>query len=153
MKIFAPVFFLACLLLCAQLVAQTNTKTNAFAFKLKQPITLDGILDEEIWKDAEGWNGDFTQFFPSDTSLSKVPTRVKVAYDDTNIYLAAIMENRGPRKYVSTSLRRDYRGEQNDGISFSFDTFNDGTNAYQFGVNPYGVQREALVSNGILKQK
>ena len=148
MKIFAPVFFLACLLLCAQLVAQTNTKTNAFAFKLKQPITLDGILDEEIWKDAEGWNGDFTQFFPSDTSLSKVPTRVKVAYDDTNIYLAAIMENRGPRKYVSTSLRRDYRGEQNDGISFSFDTFNDGTNAYQFGVNPYGVQREALVSNG-----
>ena len=58
------------------------------------------------------------------------------------------MENRGPRKYVSTSLRRDYRGEQNDGISFSFDTFNDGTNAYQFGVNPYGVQREALVSNG-----
>ena len=148
MKIFAPVFFLACLLLCAQLVAQTNTKTNAFAFKLKQPITLDGVLDEEIWKDAEGWNGDFTQFFPSDTSLSKVPTRVKVAYDDTNIYLAAIMENRGPRKYVSTSLRRDYRGEQNDGISFSFDTFNDGTNAYQFGVNPYGVQREALVSNG-----
>ena len=148
MKIFAPVFFLACLLLCAQLVAQTNTKTNAFAFKLKQPITLDGVLDEEIWKDAEGWNGDFTQFFPSDTSLSKVPTRVKVAYDDTNIYLAAIMENRGPRKYVSTSLRRDYRGEQNDGISFSFDTFNDGTNAYQFGVNPYGVQREALVSKG-----
>jgi hypothetical protein len=28
------------------------------------------------------------------------------------------------------------------------DTFNDKTNAFQFGVNPYGVQREGLVSNG-----
>jgi hypothetical protein len=71
-----------------------------------------------------------------------------VAFDDTNLYLAAIMENKGPRKYVSTSLRRDFRGEQNDGISFVFDTFNDGTNAFQFGVNPYGVQREALLANG-----
>jgi hypothetical protein len=58
------------------------------------------------------------------------------------------MENTGPRKYVSTSLRRDFRGEQNDGISFVFDTFNDLTNAFQFGVNPYGVQREALLANG-----
>jgi hypothetical protein len=128
---------------------QTNEKaTNAFAFKLKEPITLDGELNEEIWKDSEGWNGDFMQYFPSDTSLSSYPSRVKVAFDDTNLYLAAIMENKGPRKYVSTSLRRDFRGEQNDGISFVFDTFNDGTNAFQFGVNPYGVQREALLANG-----
>ena len=148
MKIFVSIFSLACLLLSVQLVAQTSPKPDAFAFKLKKPITLDGILDEDIWKDAEGWNGDFMQYFPSDTSLSNYPTRVKVAFDDTNLYLAAIMENRGPRKYVSTSLRRDYRGEQNDQISFLFDTFNDGTNAFQFGVNPYGVQREALLANG-----
>ncbi len=148
MKIFVSVLSLACLLLSVQLVAQTSPKKNAFAFKLEKPITLDGVLDEEIWKDAEGWNGDFKQYFPSDTSLSNYPTRVKVAYDDTNLYLAAIMENGGPRKYVSTSLRRDFRGEQNDGVSFVFDTFNDGTNAFQFGVNPYGVQREALLANG-----
>ena len=148
MKIFVSVFSLACILLSVQLVAQTSPKKNAFASKLEKPITLDGVLDEEIWKDAEGWNGNFMQYFPSDTSLSKVPTRVKIAFDENNLYLAAIMENTGPRKYVSTSLRRDYRGEQNDGISFVFDTFNDLTNAFQFGVNPYGVQREALLANG-----
>ena len=148
MKIFVSVLSLACLLLSVQLLAQTSTKPEAFAFKLKQPITLDGVLDEDIWKDAEGWNGDFMQYFPSDTSLSKFPTRVKIAFDDTNLYIAAIMENTGPRKYVTTSLRRDYRGEQNDGITFVFDTFNDGTNAFHFGVNPYGVQREALLANG-----
>ena len=128
---------------------QPNEKSSdAFAFKLKEPITLDGELNEAIWQNPEGWNGDFMQYFPSDTSLSSYPSRVKVAFDDTNLYLAAIMENKGPRKYVSTSLRRDFRGEQNDGISFVFDTFNDGTNAFQFGVNPYGVQREALLANG-----
>ena len=148
MKIFVSVLSLACLLFSVQLLAQTSTKPDAFAFKLKQPITLDGVLDEDIWKDAEGWNGDFMQYFPSDTSLSKLPTRVKIAFDDTNLYIAAIMENTGPRKYVTTSLRRDYRGEQNDGITFVFDTFNDGTNAFHFGVNPYGVQREALLANG-----
>jgi hypothetical protein len=148
MKRFLFFFILVGVISFFQAEAQAPAQQNAFAFKLKEPITLDGILDEAIWKDNEGWNGNFMQYFPSDTSLSKVPTRVKVAFDDTNLYLAAIMENTGPRKYVSTSLRRDYRGEQNDGISFVFDTFNDGTNAFQFGVNPYGVQREALLSNG-----
>jgi hypothetical protein len=148
MKSFSPLFFIVGLFISLQLAGQTKSPSNAFAFKLKEPIVLDGILDEAIWQDAEGWNKDFMQYFPSDTSLSSIPTRVKVAFDDTNLYLAAIMENKGPRKYVSTSLRRDYRGEQNDGISFVFDTFNDGTNAFQFGVNPYGVQREALLANG-----
>jgi len=148
MKIFSSLFFISGIFLSLQLAGQTKSLPNAFAFKLKEPIKLDGNLDEAIWQDAEGWNGNFMQYFPSDTSVSKFPTRVKVAFDDTNLYLAAIMENTGPRKYVSTSLRRDYRGEQNDGISFVFDTFNDGTNAFQFGVNPYGVQREALLANG-----
>jgi hypothetical protein len=148
MKIFSSLFFIAGLFLSLQLAGQTKSLPNAFAFKLKEPIVLDGILDEAIWKDEEGWNGNFMQYFPSDTSVSNYPSRVKVAFDDTNLYLAAIMENKGPRKYVSTSLRRDFRGEQNDGISFVFDTFNDLTNAFQFGVNPYGVQREALLANG-----
>lgn len=127
---------------------QETIQSNAFAFKIKETIQLDGILDEEIWTTEDGWNGEFMQYFPSDTSRARVNTRVKVAFDENNLYLAAVMENNGPRKYVSTSLRRDYRGEQNDGISFVFDTFNDKTNAYQFGVNPYGVQREALLANG-----
>ncbi len=129
-------------------MAQNSELSNAFAFKLNEPIVLDAVLDEPIWQDAEGWNGEFMQYFPFDTSQAVVQTRVKVAFDDNNLYLAAVMMNRGERDYVSTSLRRDYRGEQNDGVTFVFDTFNDKTNAFQFGVNPYGVQREGLLANG-----
>lgn len=141
-------FFLLILIGISEGFSQSQQKSNAFAFKLKTPIELDGELTEDIWLDPEGWNTDFMQYFPSDTSLSVIKTRVKIVFDDNNLYVAAIMENNEPRKYISTSLRRDYRGEANDGITFMFDTFNDKTNAFQFGVNPYGVQREGLLSNG-----
>lgn len=136
-----------------EVFSQSEQGSNAFAFKLKSPIDLDGELNEEIWQNSEGWNTDFTQYFPSDTSLSIMNTRVKIAFDENNLYIAAIMENNGPREYVSTSLRRDYRGQQNDGITFVFDTFNDKTNAFQFGVNPYGVQREGLLANGGIRSE
>jgi hypothetical protein len=146
MRILLPTCLLAVLLISGSAFGQEHT-SNAFAFKVNEPIVLDGNLDEEIWG-PEGWNGEFMQYFPSDTSLAIAQSRVKIAFDDNNLYIAAVMENLGAREYVSTSLRRDYRGAQNDGITFVFDTFNDKTNAFQFGVNPYGVQREGLISNG-----
>ena len=146
-------FFIYFLLQSYSVVAQSTSANNAFAFKIQNPIVLDGELDEEIWKKEDGWNGNFMQYFPSDTSESVIMTRVKIAFDDNNLYLAAVMMNNGPRDYISTSLRRDYRGEANDGITFVFDTFNDRTNAFQFGINPYGVQREGLLSNGGTKSE
>ena len=146
-------FFIYFLLQSYSVVAQSTSANNAFAFKIQNPIFLDGELDEEIWKEEDGWNGNFMQYFPSDTSESVIMTRVKIAFDDNNLYLAAVMMNNGPRDYISTSLRRDYRGEANDGITFVFDTFNDKTNAFQFGINPYGVQREGLLSNGGTKSE
>lgn len=148
LKNLKPLILAILLISVGNVNAQNRDLPNAFAFKLDEPILLDGVLDEAIWQDLEGWNGDFRQYFPSDTSLAEVQTRIKVAFDDDNLYLAAEMMNRGDRDYVSTSLRRDYRGEQNDGVTFVFDTFNDKTNAFQFGVNPYGVQREGLLANG-----
>lgn len=146
MRILLPTCLLAVFLISKTAFGQEHT-SNAFAFKINEPIVLDGNLDEEIWG-PDGWNSEFMQYFPSDTSLAIAQSRVKIAFDDNNLYIAAVMENLGPREYVSTSLRRDYRGAQNDGITFVFDTFNDKTNAFQFGVNPYGVQREGLISNG-----
>jgi hypothetical protein len=111
------------------------------------PIKLDGILDEADWQTAE-LATNFKQYFPYDSSLANAQTEIRLTYDDQFIYIGALMHNLGPRKYVTPSLRRDYRGEANDGVSIVFDTFKDKTNAFIFGVNPYGVQREGLVANG-----
>jgi len=112
-----------------------------------EPIRLDAVIDEADWVAADVAT-NFRQFFPYDSSNANAQTEVRLTYDDQFIYMAAKMYNLGPRSYVTPSLRRDYRGEANDGISLVLDTFKDRTNAFIFGVNPFGVQREGLVANG-----
>ncbi|MDH3712204.1 MAG: carbohydrate binding family 9 domain-containing protein, partial [Cyclobacteriaceae bacterium] len=75
-------------------------------------------------------------------------TEVRVCYDDEFLYVLAIMHNLGPRGYITPSLKRDFRGQAFDGFTVVLDTYKDKTNAFVFGVNPYGVQREGLISNG-----
>ncbi len=115
--------------------------------KAQGPIVVDGDLSEEDWQQAQTADR-FHQYFPYDTSEAIAPTIVRVTYDDRFFYIGAVMKNLGPRGYVTPSLRRDFRGEANDGVSVVFDTFKDRTNGFVFGVNPFGVQREGLIANG-----
>jgi len=116
--------------------------------KSKSPIVLDGVMDEPDWFEADVAN-NFRQFFPSDTTLAKSQSQVRMTYDDKFIYVIARMENiKNDRRYITPSLRRDFRGEGNDGITVVLDPFSDRTNGFMFGVNPFGVQREGLIANG-----
>lgn len=115
--------------------------------KASGKITVDARDSEPDWEEADIAK-DFRQFFPFDTSAALAPSEVRLTYDDDNIYVFGRMYNRGARKYVTPSLRRDFRGESNDAIVMVLDTYQDGINAFSFGVNPFGVQREGLVSSG-----
>jgi len=132
-----------CLLTNIVVLGQPNITIR----KSAAPIALDGNLDDAAWNTSDVAS-DFHQYFPYDTSMAYAQTEVRITYDDHFIYVGAIMHNQGPRKYVTPSLRRDFRGEANDSFSVVFDTFKDKTNAFIFGVNPFGVQREGLVANG-----
>ena len=124
------------------LIRQLNVKHT------DQPIKIDGQIDDAAWNDAD-WTTDFHQYFPVDTMLAQAQTKIALLFDGQFLYMAARMNNQhANRKYVTPSLRRDYRGESNDGITILLDPFQDNTNAFQFGVNPFGVQREGLIANG-----
>lgn len=111
-------------------------------------IRIDGLMDEPDWGQVRGASGFFQQF-PMDSCLAVGQTVVRILHDEDYIYIGAVMYNLpDERKYVTPSLRRDFRGEANDAIVIVFDPFQDNTNAFQFGVNPFGVQREGLVANG-----
>lgn len=111
------------------------------------PIVVDGKLEEKTWQAADVGK-DFHQNFPTDTVMANAKTEIRFTYDDKFLYVGAIMYNDGPRTYVTPSLRRDFRGGGNDMIVIGFDTFDDQTNAFQFGMNPFGVRREGLIANG-----
>jgi len=133
--------------------AYAQSSENQPCLKINQTneaIKLDGIMDEDIWQEADVAH-NFWQNFPMDTSLAVARSEIRMAYDDQFIYIFAkcySTSEDGDTYYVTPSLRRDFRGSGNDMITFIFDTFKDQTNAFTFGLNPYGVQREGLIANG-----
>jgi hypothetical protein len=131
--------------LCYGVSAQKNEKD--FLVKLTdKKIVLDGHLEETFWHKAESAK-NFQQYFPTDSVQAESQTSIKMLYDNVNLYIGIRIETIG-NNYVIPSLQRDFRAGGNDNISLLFDTFNDGTNAFLFGLNPAGVQREALISAG-----
>lgn len=117
-----------------------------FVGKADGPIVIDGELNESTWLKSRPAR-DFWSVFPTDTMLSPVQTEIYMVFDDQYLYIGAKCYSVG-QNYVITSLRRDYRAGGNDNITFVLDPFSDRTNAFVFGMNPYGVRREALISNG-----
>lgn len=119
------------------------------SFKVKyvtESIQLDGVLDDYVWEIAEAAD-EFWEYFPVDSIQAKKQTEIKMLYDDTNLYIGIKVYTAG-RKYAIESLKRDFRAGNSDNITLLFDTFNDANNAFLFGINPYGVRREGLVSGG-----
>ena len=124
-----------------------DAQTKSFHVKyISETITLDGVLDEISWSQAESAT-NFWQYFPSDSVHAKQQAAIKMLFDDTNLYVGMKVNSIG-NKFVVPSLRRDFRAGGSDNITLLFDTFNDGTNAFIFGTNPEGVKREMLLSGG-----
>lgn len=138
---FVIIFTLFCLPLYGQdLQRSINVKY------ISGDITIDGVMDEAAWNTADVAD-NFWQFFPTDTARAEHPTEMRILYNENTLYIG-IRARVPDDDYVVSTLRRDFSGTTSDNVTVMFDTFSDGTNAYLFGVNPYGVQREALISDG-----
>ena len=140
------ILFIVIAILCAPFAWSQNSARQIQAAFTNERITIDGILDETTWK-TSSQTTDFWQYFPSDSVQAQYQTTIQIAYDETTLYVG-IRAEAPDSDFVVTSLRRDFSGLRNDNVSILFDTFNDGTNAFGFGITPYGVRREFLVSSG-----
>ena len=104
-------------------------------------------MNESFWENSAPSSG-YVQYSPRDSVPAELDTEFRVAYDDRFLYILAKMEDISSKKFILGDLKRDFFGGSTDYISFTFDTFQDETNGYNFGLSPYGIQREALLSNG-----
>jgi hypothetical protein len=129
------------------LATSAQTPIKSFTVKhISESINLDGVPDEPIWELAES-AADFQQYFPSDSIAAEQTTEIKMLYSDTHLYVGMTVNSVG-NDWVIQSLKRDFRASTSDGVTLIFDTFNDGTNAFLFGINPYGVRREIQLGGG-----
>ena len=111
-----------------------------------EEITIDGLLNEDIWSRVQPAKG-FHQYFPNDSLLADDDTEMYFTYDDVNLYIGLKVYGAG-NEWLVNSLRRDFRAGGNDNITILIDTYNDGLNAFFFGINPEGVIREGTITNG-----
>ena len=122
--------------------AQNDSKSIAAKF-IEGEITLDGELNEAIWETTDA-TSNFWQYFPTDSIPAKYQTTIQVAYNETTLFVG-IRAEAIDNDFVVSSLRRVFSAIRNDNVTILFDTFNDGTNAFGFGITPFGVRREFLV--------
>ena len=113
---------------------------------INEEIKLDAVLNEASWYKKKPAT-DFWQYFPTDTLQAKNQSEITMLFDDHNLYIGIKVYSSG-NSYIIPSLKRDFRAGGSDNITLLFDTYNDGSNAFLFGINPEGVMREALVSGG-----
>jgi hypothetical protein len=139
------ILFFTALFLALQGFSQTTNK-SVFVNYIEKPIILDANLNEMAWQNSKGASG-FWQYFPLDSIQAKQQATIKFLFDDDNLYVG-IKVNALANDFIIPSLRRDFSASGSDNITLLFDTFNDGTNAFIFGTNPYGIKREMLLSGG-----
>ncbi|MEN8222192.1 MAG: DUF5916 domain-containing protein [Acidobacteriota bacterium] len=120
---------------------------NFKVVKAVSKISIDGVLNEEAWKHPEKIGIDY-EWSPGDAVKPPVKTDVLVTFDEKNFYIAFVCYDPDPSKIRAHLMDRDSINTfiQDDHISFMVDTFNDERRAFQFRVNPLGVQADAIFS-------
>ena len=120
-----------------------ETPPSVGAVRLQAALTLDGRLDEEVWKTAPVATG-FRQSQPDEGKDATQKTEVRFAYDDEAIYVGARMFDSEGEKGVRTRLmRRDAMTESDsDILQIVFDAYHDHQSSYFFWVNPSGSKRD-----------
>ena len=126
--------------------AQPPAAPTAQALKVTTAPKLDGRLDDPIWQKAAVISG-FKQREPDEGRDASENTTVRIAYDQSHLYIGAVFDDSVPAEIRASELRRDNTLESDDTFSVLLDTYHDHRNAFVFRVNPRGTRFDALVRN------
>jgi hypothetical protein len=109
-------------------------------------ITIDGVIDEQAWQDALILELNY-EVRPGENTEPPVRTTVYVTYDERHVLVAFRAYDHEPEKIRARFRDHDHiRGD--DWVGIVLDTFNDERRAFEFWVNPLGVQTDGIYSEG-----
>jgi len=111
--------------------------------RLEQTLTLDGFLTEPVWGQAALLTG-FSQFQPADRRPSADSTEVLVWYSPTAIHFG--VRAFAPTGATNARLSDRDKISADDYVEIILSTFNDGRQAFVFGVNALGVQADGTLN-------
>lgn len=132
------------LLIITSFLNAKSSKLPVKAFKVTNPITIDGKLDEDVWKNSPICN--FIQKEPNEGVEATEKTCAWIAYDEKYLYIAAKLYDSNPSQIEKSLYRRDGSFDT-DMFTVFLDTYNDKRNGYYFAVNPGGSMNDGILYN------
>ena len=141
-------FVLVCLLSCASIAAAQERPTFVVA-RLSgdaAPPVLDGVIDDDAWRDVQPFD-QFTQQDPIEGAPASERTEVRVLLGRDHLYIGLVAFDSDPTRIIAAQSRRDAVLSNVDSVIVALDTFNDSQNAFIFGTNALGIQYDGQVAS------
>ena len=125
---------------------QSLERPSFEAGKISDEIILDGVLNEESWKNTAVLS-DFLTTEPIEKGTPSSPTFVRVIANEKEVIIGVECKDSNPNEIVRFSKKRDAKITYEDHIKIVLDPFLDGQSGYIFAVNAFAARYDALVSN------
>jgi hypothetical protein len=135
----------ACLLRAQGDVVDAQMKTLRIPRVSRAPKLVDFL--NGVPREAELAVTDFRQYQPGDGVPASQPTTAYLSYDDKNLYVAFVCKD--DPKLIRARLTKHDQIMADDRIFLNIDTFHDRRHMYWFDVNPYGVQADGNITDGV----
>ena len=114
--------------------------------RAQHPPRLDDYVSG-VPADAGVEVSDFRQNTPGDGEPVSLVTKVYLSYDDTHFYAVFVCKDDPALVRARITRREDFFGDE--GVELFLDTFHDKQRAFVFIANPYGVQLDGRVTEGL----
>lgn len=135
------------LLISSSSLAQSAPKPLELpAKRTSKPVKIDGLIDEEAWKDAAVMT-NLVEFRPTVGRKEEHENRTitYLMYNDDGIYFGGYCYERTKDSIATELSGRDGFGT-NDYIGIIFDTYYDKINGFEYFITPLGEQWDAKMS-------
>ena len=130
--------------IASPITAQQQPDLQAFRLPAGTSVDVNGSLDESFWLSAIPIT-DFTQQAPTEGIEPTVRTEIRVAYDESALYIGAKLFD-DPDSILAFQKRRDVGLGTDDRFMWIFDTFEDGRTGYFFETNANGLIGDGIIS-------
>ena len=127
-------------------VARAGSDTGIPVETTRDPVVVDGALDESAWSRATPAS-DLVRYLPTEGPAPAGTTEVRFLQDQRHLYVGIRVRDAGYRIRARVSPREAI--DADDRIGIALDTFHDGRSGYIFEVNPLGVQKDVHYGAGL----
>jgi hypothetical protein len=110
----------------------------------REPIKIDGLLDDAAWEAVE-WTSNYVEFEPDNGTDPTEQTKMKIVYDEKNLFIAFRCYQKDPATIERRMGRRDdFPG---DWVEINIDSYGDDRTAFSFTASVSGVKGDEFISN------